>query len=130
AHQVSPATIPSSIDDLIELELLQSPDAVPEWRAARQAAGLDSGLIEGHPRDVEGKLERGGSGDGFAGLPRSTGEFYARPDVTIVEVSGLLPSEVGIAYIERDSSPVIATAVDAAHALRASLTTEEVLDDV
>jgi DNA-binding transcriptional LysR family regulator len=118
-----------SIDDLATLDLLQSPEAVPEWRDARRRRGLPAGRATGHPRDVEVKLERVAAGLGVAVLPASTARFYTRPDVVARPVAGLGPSEVGVAWSAHRSNPILRAAAEAAHTLRASLTTEQVLDE-
>jgi len=118
-----------TIDALAELELLQAAEAVPEWRDARRRAGLPAGRAGGHPREVEVKLERVASGQGVAVLPASTARFYTRPDVVARPVAGLGPSEVAVAWMAHRRSPVLRSAVELAHTLRASLTTDEVVDD-
>lgn len=116
------------VDALARFDLLQSPDAVPEWRDARLRLGLPPGRATGHAREVEVKLERVAAGSGFAVLPASTARFYRRPDVVVREVAGLGPSEVAVASIARRTDALLQSAIIAAHAHRASLTTEQVLD--
>lgn len=116
------------VEDLAAVELLQSPDAVPEWRDARLRRGLPVTTSTAYPRDVEVKLERVALGLGVAVLPDSTAHFYARPDLVVREVSGLGPSEVGIAWAAHHRSAILTRAVELAHALRASLTPTKVLD--
>jgi DNA-binding transcriptional LysR family regulator len=118
-----------SVDDLAPLDLLQSPEAVPEWRDARRRLGLAAGRATGHPRDVEVKLERVAAGHGVAILPASTARFYTRPDLVALPVIGLGPSEVALAWSSHRESPVLRDAIDLAHTLRASLTTGQVLDE-
>jgi DNA-binding transcriptional LysR family regulator len=116
------------IEALADHELLQSPDALPEWRTARLRRGLPVVAVGGYPQEVEVKLERVAASLGVAVLPASTARYYTRPDVVVRAVSGLAPSEVGVAWATgRDSAPLNA-AVALAHTLRASLTTERVLD--
>ncbi|GAA2077437.1 LysR substrate-binding domain-containing protein [Pseudolysinimonas kribbensis] len=118
-----------TVDDLAEWDLLQAPDAMPEWRDARRRAGRSAGRVSGHPREVEVKLERVAAGQGVAVLPASTAGFYRRPDVVSRPVAGIGPSEVAVAWMAHRRSPALRAAVALAHTLRASLTTEEVLDD-
>lgn len=117
------------LDALAEMDLLQSPDAVPEWRDARRRRGLAVPADGTSPRDVEVKLEQVALGLGVAFLPASTAAFYTRPDVVAREVAGLGPSEVGMAWAAHRRTEPLMRAIELAHALRASLTTERVLDD-
>lgn len=117
------------VDDLARYDLLQSPEAVPEWRDARQRLGLPPGRTTGHPREVEVKLERVAAGPGIAVLPASTARFYRRPDVVVRAVDGLGPSEVAVAWIGRREEALLRSAIETAHAVSASLTTEQVLDE-
>lgn len=110
-------------------ELLQSPDAAPEWRAARVARGLDVPSAGEYPKEVEIKLERVAASTGVAFLPASTARFYQRPDIVVRPVPGLAPSRVGLAWAVGRDGPVLVRAVELAHTLRASLTTERVLDE-
>lgn len=117
------------IGALAELELLQSPDAVPEWRDARRRRGLRVASAPSYPHDVEVKLEQVALGLGVSVLPASTARFYSRPDVVAKEVAGLGPSEVGVAWATRRRSAPLTRAIELAHTLRTSLTTERVLDE-
>jgi len=116
------------IEELAELKLLQSPDAVPEWRDARRRRGLPIVADASYPHAVEVKLEQVALGLGVSVLPASTARFYSRRDLVALEVPGLGPSEVGAAWATHHRSPTLTRAVELAHALRASLTTERVLD--
>jgi DNA-binding transcriptional LysR family regulator len=116
------------IEELAELKLLQSPDAVPEWRDARRRRGLPIVADASYPHAVEVKLEQVALGLGVSVLPASTARFYSRTDLVALEVPGLGPSEVGAAWATHHRSPALTRAVELAHALRASLTTERVLD--
>jgi DNA-binding transcriptional LysR family regulator len=97
-HPLSP--VPDlRIADLVEYELLQPPDAVPEWRdaVARLRPGQD------RPRtpvthSVEEKLEQVAARRGIVILPRSTASYYVRPDVISRPVVDALPSEVAVAF--------------------------------
>jgi DNA-binding transcriptional LysR family regulator len=118
-----------AIDDLAEYELLQAPDAVPEWGEARRRRGLPVAVAPSYPTDVEVKLERVAAGFGISILPASTARFYTRPDIVVRRISGIGPSEVAVAWAENRSSAMLNRAVELAHTLRVSLTTERVLDD-
>jgi DNA-binding transcriptional LysR family regulator len=113
---------------LADYDLLQSPDAVPEWRTARLRRGLPVTAAEAYPRDVEVKLERVASSWGIVVLPASTARFYTRPDVVVRTVSGLPPGEVAVASAAGRESALLNAAIALAHTLRVSLTTERVLD--
>lgn len=117
------------VEALAGYDLLQSPDAVPEWRAARLRRSLPVTPADDYPREVEVKLERVAASLGISVLPASTARFYTRPDVVVRAVEGLAPSEVAVAWATGHDSPVLRRAVELAHTLRASLTTERVLDD-
>ncbi len=131
AHPLAVADAgPLDIEALSEYELLQSPDAVPEWRAARLRRGQPIEMaFGGYPAEVEIKLERVAASFGVAILPASTARFYTRPDVVVREVPGLAPSEVGVVWaVGHDSAP-LGRAAALAHTLRVSLTAERVLDE-
>jgi DNA-binding transcriptional LysR family regulator len=100
---VLPATHPLaaretvSVADLAGLDLLQDPQAVPEWREASAAA---QGTAQSPPRarTVEEKLEMVAGELGVVILPTSTAEFYTRPDVTYRPVEDMAPNQVALAY--------------------------------
>lgn len=127
-HPLVVADGPLDIEALADHDLLQAPDAVPEWRAARLRRGLPIAEKGVYPHDVEVKLERVAGSLGIAVLPASTARFYTRPDVVVRPVTGLAPSEVGVAWATGHDSAPLSGAVALAHTLRVSLTTERVLD--
>jgi DNA-binding transcriptional LysR family regulator len=95
------------VTDLAAEHLLNNPDAVPEWRDI--AVELRDGTAP--PRrdfaSVEEKLERVAAGQGIAIIPRSTSEYYTRPDVTHIPVDGIGPNQVCLAWIAARRSRVI-----------------------
>jgi DNA-binding transcriptional LysR family regulator len=97
-----------TLADLAPLDLLQDPDAVPEWRdltasVRPSALSLDrAGLPVVHT--VEEKLEHVAAGRGIVILPESTATFYTRPDVLYRPVTDLTPGEVALAFESRRSS--------------------------
>jgi DNA-binding transcriptional LysR family regulator len=97
------------VADLAPLDLLQDPDAVPEWRdlvAGSRPTGLSldrAGLPT--PHTVEEKLEHVAAERGVVVLPESTAMFYTRPDVVYRYVADLPPGEVALAFEARRSSP-------------------------
>jgi DNA-binding transcriptional LysR family regulator len=97
------------VADLVPLDLMQDPDAVPEWRdlvavSRPSALTLDRvGLPT--PHTVEEKLEHVAAERGIVVLPESTAMFYTRPDVVYRYVADLPPGEVALAFEARRSSP-------------------------
>ncbi|MGG7464762.1 LysR family transcriptional regulator [Plantibacter sp. YIM 135347] len=90
-----------TMTDLATLDLLQDPDAVPEWRDAATrvkptALAIDhAGLPALHT--VEEKLEHVAGGAGLVILPESTARFYTRPDVAYRAIDDLPGGAVAIA---------------------------------
>jgi DNA-binding transcriptional LysR family regulator len=108
-HELAAAT-EVRLADLVRLRLLQAPDAVPEWRDARRAAGLEPGrATPGGPvvHTVEEKLEQVAALRGVVVLPESTARFYTRPDVVYRVVLDLPPGEVAVASEVRNDSAEI-----------------------
>jgi DNA-binding transcriptional LysR family regulator len=110
---VLPATHPLAaretvtIADLALLDLLQDPEAVPEWRdasAALRATGRPAGSQSSRARTVEEKLEMVAGEHGFVILPESTAQFYTRPDVTHRPIHDLTPSQVALVFDASRSS--------------------------
>lgn len=95
------------IGDLADEHLLNDPDAVPEWRDV--AVELRAGTAPARRgfRSVEEKLEHVAAGRGIAVIPRSTSEYYTRPDVAHVPVEDLPPNEVCLAWPAGRRSRVI-----------------------
>ncbi|WP_086838424.1 LysR family transcriptional regulator [Amycolatopsis kentuckyensis] len=95
------------VGDLADEHLLNDPDAVPEWRDV--AVELREGTAPARRafRSVEEKLEHVAAGRGIAVVPRSTSEYYTRPDVAHVPVEDLPPNEVGLAWVSGRRSRVI-----------------------
>jgi DNA-binding transcriptional LysR family regulator len=96
------------VADLVPLDLMQDPDAVPEWRdlvaeSRPSALTLDRvGLPT--PHTVEEKLEHVAAERGIVVLPESTAMFYTRPDVVYRYVADLPHGEVALAFEARRSS--------------------------
>lgn len=92
-----------TITDLAQLDLLQNPEAVPEWRDAATSLQSTAQPVV-RARTVEEKLEMVASERGVVILPESVVRFYKRPDVTHRPVDGLPPNQVALAYeAKRDS---------------------------
>jgi DNA-binding transcriptional LysR family regulator len=95
------------VGDLAGEHLLNDPDAVPEWRDV--AVELRDGTAPRRRefRSVEEKLEHVATGRGIAVIPRSTSEYYTRPDVVHVPVEDLPPNEVCLAWVAARRSRLI-----------------------
>ena len=76
--------------DLAGERLLQDPAAVPEWHGGTEPPPAI--------RTVEEKLEHVAAGHGVVVLPLSTATFYRRPGVVPVEISGIGPNHVCLAW--------------------------------
>jgi DNA-binding transcriptional LysR family regulator len=95
------------VGDLADEHLLNDPDAVPEWRDV--AVELRDGTAPRRRgfRSVEEKLEHVAAGRGIAVIPRSTSEYYTRPDVAHVPIEDLPPNEVCLAWVAARRSPLV-----------------------
>ena len=98
-----------TVADLATFDLIQNPDAVPEWRDAveklRPSALPTDRTRSPAARTVEEKLEQVAAGRGIVVLPESTAMFYTRPDVVRRYVADLAYGEVALAFDARRSSP-------------------------
>jgi DNA-binding transcriptional LysR family regulator len=97
-----------TVADLAACDLIQDPDAVPEWRDAAQKL-RSTALAMGRARfpaarTVEEKLEQVAAGRGIVVLPESTAMFYNRPDVMHRYVADLADGEVALAFDARRTS--------------------------
>jgi DNA-binding transcriptional LysR family regulator len=103
---VLPATHPLAartslaVADLVALDLLQDPAAVPEWPVTKPA-----GARPARARTVEEKLEMVAGERGVVVLPASTAQFYTRPDVVYRVIDDLPPNQVGLVYEANRNSP-------------------------
>ena len=97
-----------TVADLAPFDLLQDPDAVPEWRdlvAESRPTALTLGRVGlPTPNTVEEKLEHVAAERGIVVLPESTAVFYSRPDVVYRYVTDLPLGEVALAFESRRSS--------------------------
>jgi DNA-binding transcriptional LysR family regulator len=105
-----------SIVDLAELDLVQDPDAVPEWRdAAAQLRGPAAHFRTGaRARTVEEKLELVAGERGIVVLPESTAQFYTRPDVLYRHVTDIPPNQVALVHEARRAGPELTALVEIA----------------
>jgi DNA-binding transcriptional LysR family regulator len=102
--------------DLASRRLLQDPATVPEWYAIatpehRRAAPT--------PHTVEEKLEHVAAREGFVILPRSTTAFYRRPDVRVLPIQDIGPSQVTLIWDAAIDNPARDAFVSAALECRA-----------
>jgi DNA-binding transcriptional LysR family regulator len=108
--------------DLADKRLLQDPSSVPEWYAIATPEQRRVSLGSGAPRTMEQKLELVAAGAGFAVLPRSTTEFYRRPDVCVIPIEDIGPSRVILIWDAATTNPARDDFVAAALKCRAQTT--------
>lgn len=89
------------IADLTPYRLVQDPKDVPEWRGSSQDQEAD------RPTTIEESLEAVASSTGFAVLPAGFADFYRRPDIRYVSLSGVEPRMVALAYTKNRKMPSI-----------------------
>lgn len=110
AEHVLAADASVTLERIASLDLLQPPDAHPDWRAAALAVRADA---LAHRDDlpivstVEEKLEQVAQGRGIVLLPESAAMFYSRPDVVYRFVDGLDPVETALVHDPASASPVL-----------------------
>ncbi|MCM2423838.1 LysR family transcriptional regulator [Streptomyces sp. RKAG293] len=104
------------IADLAAEQLLQDPDAVPEWRdlPGRTSAG-EAGSWPVF-RTVEEKLEHVATSGGVLVLPLSTAAYYTHTDVAHVPIDDIGPNEVCLAWSADRRSPLVPEFADIAAA--------------
>lgn len=103
--------------DLADRLLLQDPTvladlrrtAAPQQRWAPPPTAVHS---------VEDKLEHVAAREGFVVLPRSTTDFYRRPDIRVVPIEGLPPNQVTLIWKATVDNPVRDEFISAALACR------------
>ena len=83
------------LTDLASKRLLQDPSTVPEWYAIATPEHRRAGQTA---HTVEEKLELVAARAGFVILPRSTTAFYRRPDVRVVPIEDIGPSQVTLIW--------------------------------
>jgi hypothetical protein len=83
------------LTDLASKRLLQDPSTVPEWYAIATPEHRRAGQTA---HTVEEKLELVAARAGFVILPRSTTAFYRRPDVRVVPIEDISPSQVTLIW--------------------------------
>lgn len=102
------------IADLAAEQLLQDPDAVPEWRdlPGRSSAGEAGSWPAFHT--VEEKLEHVATSGGVLVLPLSTAAYYTHTDVAHVPIDDIGPNEVCLAWSADRRSPLLSEFADIA----------------
>jgi DNA-binding transcriptional LysR family regulator len=100
-----------TVADIAPLDLLQDPDAVPEWRDAadrprRAALSVDRANLP-VMHTVEEKLEHVAAERGIVVLPESAAMFYTRPDIAYRHVRDLPHGDVAVAFEDRRPSPQV-----------------------
>jgi hypothetical protein len=81
--------------DLASRRLLQDPSTVPEWYAIATPEHRRAGQTA---HTVEEKLELVAAREGFVVLPHSTTAFYRRPDVRVIPIEDIGPSQVTLIW--------------------------------
>ncbi|XVU28451.1 LysR family transcriptional regulator [Actinoplanes sp. CA-054009] len=91
-----------AVADLAAERLLQSPDAVPEWR--------DVATVAPEPipaQAVEEKLEHVAAGRGVVVLPLSAATYYTRPDVTWSRIFDISDNQIALAWLAERRDPLL-----------------------
>jgi DNA-binding transcriptional LysR family regulator len=101
--------------DLASMRLLQDPATVPEWYAIATPEHRRAGQTA---HTVEEKLEHVAAREGFVILPRSTTAFYRRPDVRVLPIRDIGPSQVTLIWDAATDNPARDAFVSAALACR------------
>ncbi|MCH5674430.1 LysR family transcriptional regulator [Streptomyces gilvus] len=96
------------IDELTPYRLLQEPGDVPEWRGSDfDATPAPHRPKAGLPVSIEESLEAVASGTGFIVVPAGLADFYRRPDIRYVQLTGVAPRLVALAYARNRKMPSI-----------------------
>jgi DNA-binding transcriptional LysR family regulator len=103
------------LTDLASMRLLQDPATVPEWYAIATPEHRRAGQTA---HTVEEKLEQVAAREGFVILPRSTTAFYRRPDVRVLPIRDIGPSQVTLIWDASIDNPARDAFVSAALACR------------
>ena len=106
---------PVRLADLASRRLLQDPATVPEWYAIATPEHRRPGQMA---HTVEEKLELVAAQAGFVILPRSTTAFYRRPDVRILPIQDIGPSQVTLIWNSASDNPARDAFVSSALACR------------
>ncbi|WP_432838000.1 LysR family transcriptional regulator [Dactylosporangium sp. CA-092794] len=91
------------IEALTKFPLLQAPDDVPEWHGNAHDANFRL------PRVIEESLEAVAAGLGFAVVPAGLADYYRRPDIRYIPLTGVATRVVALAYSRHRTMPEIDT---------------------
>jgi DNA-binding transcriptional LysR family regulator len=86
------------VAELADLHLLEAPELVPEWRAVATEFRTGAPVQRRAIGSMEEKLEHVAAERGIAIIPRSTAQYYVRPDVVYVHVPDVAPSRVVLVW--------------------------------
>lgn len=96
------------ITELTPYRLLQDSADVPEWRGSDfDAAAARNPPEAERPTSVEESLEAVASGTRFIVVPAGLADFYRRPDIRYVQLTGVAPRMVALAYAKNRKMPSI-----------------------
>jgi DNA-binding transcriptional LysR family regulator len=95
------------IGDLVGEQLLQDPDAVPEWRDLPHRVVSEPRTPSTVIHTVEEKLEYVAALRGVIVLPQSTAAYYTRPGISQVRIEDIGPSHVCLAWSAQRHTPLI-----------------------
>src|SRR5258705_3832687 len=106
---------PVRLADLASRRLLQDPATLPEWYAIATPEHRRPGQMA---HTVEEKLELVAAQAGFVILPRSTTAVYRRPDVRVLPIQDIGPSQVTLILDAATDNPARGAVVRSALACR------------
>ena len=87
---------------------LQDSDDVPEWRGTDvDATAVRNRREDERPTSIEESLEAVASGTGFIVVPAGLADFYRRPDIRYVQLTGVAPRMVALAYAKNRKMPSV-----------------------
>ncbi|WP_436845723.1 LysR family substrate-binding domain-containing protein [Streptomyces shenzhenensis] len=96
------------IAELTPYRLLQDAGDVPEWRGTVfHTTSLRNGSEADRPTTIEESLEAVASSTGFIVVPAGLADFYRRPDIRYVQLTGVPPRMVALAYTKNRKMPSI-----------------------
>lgn len=90
--------------DLVDEQLLQSPDRVPGWAGLATAERLDW-----PPMSDADAIELAATGAGIVIVPQSVARMHHRKDLTYTVVSDLPDTPIGVAWLKDTDDPGIDT---------------------
>ncbi len=106
-----------TIGDLLDEHWLQMPGRDPAWRDFWLATAHRGGvppLLGPEVRTIDEQLTATATGAYVSLAPRSVADFYRRPGISYVQVDGIEPSEVAIAWRRGDQRESVRRFVESA----------------